>query len=307
MGKVKAAVSVLKEAGFTVSQICWSRPSCFDIAARKDQRLIFLKVQPDIGNVSPYDSMELRMISENFSAASLIISEETHEKPLEEDAVYSRFNVFAVTLKTFESIILRNTPPLIQAGPGGYYVEIDGEAIKRRRQELGLSAGDVAEKVGVSRRTLYGYERGMTKASVAAAYKLLCTLGVPVAKPVNVFEAWKRGKPPKAKPMRRVTGNKLMRKILKKLAEYNIVTVRKAPFDFVITVPEGDTRIIGGVEENEEKVLDRRVDEILSLSKVVNAHPVLVTENSKSINKDILCVPSEEISKIKRPEDLCKI
>ncbi|MEM1539501.1 MAG: helix-turn-helix domain-containing protein [Candidatus Bathyarchaeia archaeon] len=307
MERVRAAISVLKEASFTVSRICCSRPSCFDIAARKSEKLIFLKVQPDIGNVSPYDSMELRMISEKFSAASLLMSEETHEKPLEDDTVYSRFNVLAVTLKTFESIILRNTPPLIQAGPGGYYVEIDGEAIKRRRQELGLSVGEVAEKVGISRRTLYGYERGMTKASVTVAYKLLCTLGIPVAKPVNIFEAWKREKPLTAKARHMTTGNKLMRKILKKLANYNIIAVRKAPFDFVITVPEEDVRIIGGVTDGEEKVLDRRVDEILSLSKVVNAHPVLVTENSKSINKDISCVPSEDLSKIKSPEDLCKI
>lgn len=307
MGKVKAAKAALKDAGFTVSQICRSRPSCFDIAARKKDHLIFVKVQPDIGCISPNDSMELRIISESFSAASLLISEETREKPLEDDTVYSRFNVMAVTLKTFENIVLRNTLPLIQAGPGGYYVEIDGEVIKRRRQELGLSVGDVAEKVGISRRTLYGYERGMTKASVIAAYRLLCTLGVPVAKPVNIFETPKKGKPLKVKARRMIAGNKLMRKILKKLAKYNIVAVKKAPFDFVITVPEEDMRIIGGVAEDEEKVLDRRVDEILSLSKVVNAHPVLVTENSKSLDKDISCVPSGEISKIRCPEDLYKL
>ncbi|MEM3641098.1 MAG: transcriptional regulator, partial [Candidatus Bathyarchaeia archaeon] len=143
MGKVKAAETLLKNAGFTVSQICQSRPSCFDIAARKDKSLIFIKVQPDIGCVPSYDSMELRIISENVSASSLFISEKTREKPLEDDTVYLRFNVFAVTLKTFENIVLRKIYPLIQAGPGGYYVDIDGETIKRRRQELGLSVGEI--------------------------------------------------------------------------------------------------------------------------------------------------------------------
>ena len=308
--KIETAKAILKEAGFTVSQRCCSRPSCFDIAARKKESLILMKVQHDIGCVSPYDSLELRIIAEQVSAASLFISEKTRDKPLEDDTVYSRYNVLAVTPKTFENIVLRGVYPLVQAGPGGYYVEIDGEAIRRRRQELGLSVGEVAEKIGISRRTLYGYERGMSKASVTAAYKLLCTLGIPVAKPVDIFEVQKnRRKPLMAKARQIFTRNKLLHKIFKKLAGYNIVAVRKAPFDFVITVPKESVKIIGGVADGQETtLLNRRVEEILSLSEVVQAHPVLVTDGRKPVlDKDIPCVNGEEISRIKRPEDLCKL
>jgi len=308
-GKIKAVEDILKEGGFTVSQRCCSRPSCFDIAARKNESLIFVKVQHDIGCVSPYDSLELRIIAEQVSAAPLFISEKTRDKPLEDDTVYSRYNVLAVTPKTFENIVLKGIYPLIQAGPGGYYVEIDGEAIKKRRQELGLSVGEVAEKIGISRRTLYGYERGMAKASVTAAYNLLCTLGVPVAKPVDIFEKPKSHRKPLMARARQIfTRNKLLQKIFKKLADYNFVAVRKAPFDFMVTVPEEHMKIIGGVADSQETTLNRRVEEILSLSEVVQAHPVLVTDGGKpSLNKDIPCVDSEEISKIKSLEDLCKL
>jgi predicted transcriptional regulator len=61
------------------------------------------------------------------------------------------------------------------------------------------------------------------------------------------------------------------------------------------------------VAEEKELKLKRRVDEILSLSKVVQAHPVLVTENQKNVDKEISCISSDELSKIKSPEDLCKI
>ncbi len=307
--KVKAAESILKEGGFTVSQRCCSRPSCFDIAARKSESLIFIKVQSDIGCVSPYDSLELRIISEHVSAASLFISEKSREKHLEDDTVYSRYNVLAVTPKTFENIVLRKTYPLIQAGPGGYYVEIDGEAVKQRRQELGLSVGEVAEKIGISRRTLYGYERGMAKASVTTAYNLLCTLGIPVAKPVDIFEATKRQRKPFMTRARQIIiRNKLLQKIFKRLAGYNLVAVKKAPFDFVITVPEENMKIIGGIVNDKEATLNQRVEEILSLSKVVQAHPILVTEGQKpSLDKDISCVKGEELSKIKRSEDLRKL
>lgn len=304
-GSIKAADAILKEAGFTVSQRCCSRPSCFDFAAKKSKTVIFIKVQSDIGNVSPNDSMELRVISECVSASSLLISEKTREKPLEDDTVYSRYNVFAVTLKTFENVVLRKMYPLIQAGPGGYYVEMDGEAIKRRRHELGLSVGEMAEMMGISRRTLYGYERGMAKASVSVAYDLISLLGIPIAKPINMFKKSKNQHKCFLTTARQViTRNKLLRKISRKLARYDITAVKKAPFDFVINFQEEKMRIIGGVADNKERELNRRVDEILSVSRVIQAHPVLVTEGQKPSNKDILCIDSKEISKIKSLEDL---
>lgn len=304
-GGVKAAEAVLKEAGFAVSQICCSRPSCFDFAARKSKTLVLIKVESDVDNLSPSDSIELRVISECLSAASLLLSEKTRDKPLEDDTVYSRYNVSAVTLRTFENVVIRNTHPLIQAGPGGYYVEIDSEAIKRRRQELGLSVGEMAEMIGTSRRTLYGYERGMAKASVSAAYNMVWTLGIPVAKPINVFEksmSYRKCFLTKARHV--IARYRLLQRILGKFARYNVKTVKRAPFDFVIAVPEDKMRIIGGVANERERELDKRVDEILSVSRVVQAHPVLITEGQKPLNKDITCIHKAELSKIKHPEDL---
>ncbi|MEM3700863.1 MAG: helix-turn-helix domain-containing protein [Candidatus Bathyarchaeia archaeon] len=303
----KAPEEVLKEAGFRVSEKCCCRPSCFDYAARKGEKLIFIKFQHDIDNFSQTDSEELKIISKYISAASVLVSEKTREKPLEDDTVYSRYNVFAVTPKTFENIVLRNIHPLIQAGPGGYYVEIDWEAVKKRRQELGLSVGEMAEMVGISRRTLYGYERGLAKASVTAAYNLIYTLGIPVAKSVNIFEKSKeQRKCFLARAGHAIVRNKLLQRIFRKFARYNITAVKKAPFDFVVTVPE-KMRIIGGVASNNEKELNKRVDEIISVSRIVKAHPILITEGRKPTNKDIACIYKEEIAKIKNPEDLIKL
>jgi hypothetical protein len=46
------------------------------------------------------------------------------------------------------------------------------------------------------------------------------------------------------------------------------------------------------------------VDEILSVSKVVSAHPILITEGQEPANKDILCISSEKLSRIEDPADL---
>jgi putative transcriptional regulator len=300
-----SADAVLKEAGFTISDACCSRPSCFDFAARKNNTVIFIKFQSDIGNLSPNDCRELRVISESISAASLLIAEKAREKPLEDDTVYTRYDVVAVTPRTFENIAIHKTEPLIQAGPGGYYVDVDGEALKQKRQERGLSIGDMAKMVGLSRRTLYGYERGMAKASVTAAYNLIATLGIPVARPLNVFEKPRAGRKcflTKARDM--LTRNRLLQKAFGRLSRWNVTTVKRAPFDFVVSVPEEEMRIIGGVAGNNERELDRRINEILSVSRVVQAHAVLITEGHKPSNEEIFCIRSEELERIRNPEDL---
>jgi len=303
--RLRSPEDVLKEAGFDVSERCCARPSCFDFAARKNGTLILVKAQSDIDNLSLGDSLELKAISRCVSAASLLVGERAREKPLEDDTIYSRYEVSAVTPKTFEGIIIGKTYPLIHAGPGGYYVEIHSEAVKKRRQELGLSVGEMAEMIGISRRTLYGYERGMAKASVTAAYNLIYILGFPVAKPINVFE--------RSKEQRKcfllaaksaIAKSKLLQKIFAKFARCHVMTVKKAPFDFVITVPEEKMRIIGGVANNKERELNKRVDEILSVSRVVRAYPILITEERKQSTKDISCIGKEELSKIRTAGDL---
>ena len=301
-----AAESTLREAGFVVSEPCRSRPSCFDLAARKGESVVFMRVQPDIGSLSTSDSSELKAISESFSAPCLLIGEEAREKPLQDDTVYTRHDILAVTPRTFENVVVHNIRPLIQANPGGYYVEIDGEALKQRRQELGLSAGEVAEMVSTSRRTIYGYERGMAKASVAAAYNLIWALGIPVAKSVNILEKPENQRRScvltTAKLM--LARNRLLSKILRKCVRYHITAVKRAPFDFVISVPEERMRIIGGIANRKEVELERRVDEILSISRVTRARPILITEEQQQLYKDIVCISSEDVSRIKNPEDL---
>ena len=89
---LEAVESILTEAGFAVSLLCCSRPSCFDFAARKGEEQIFIKFERDIEKLSSDNSHELRVISEGFSAASLLVGEETRGKALSDDTVYTRYD-----------------------------------------------------------------------------------------------------------------------------------------------------------------------------------------------------------------------
>jgi len=296
-----ATESLLKNAGFQVSKRCVSRPSCFDVTVRKGEQLAFLKAFTNVGNITTKDALELKTISNSFSAAPLFISSKMRGKPIEDDTVYERYDVCTVTLKTLEDIVLHGMHPLIEAGPGGYYVSLNGDAIRETRQKLGLSIGKLAEMMGISRRTLYGYEKDMTKASVSVAYNLEWVLGTPLVKPINIFKRdLSIGFLAVAK--RIVTKSRFLQAVLKKFAQINfkVTPTLKAPFDFVAQFSEGQLMVLGGVISRKERNVEQRTEEIVSVSKVANAQPVLITDG-KQISEKVPHIRLEDFVKIKHP------
>ena len=297
-----ATESILEKAGFQVSKRCISRPSCFDLTARKGEQLAFLKAFANVGNITTRDALELKTISNFFSAAPLFISSKMRGKPLEDDTVHERYDIYAITLKTLEDIVFHNMHPLVEAGPGGYYVSLDGNAIRETRQKLGLSTGKLAEMMGISRRTLYGYEKGMTKASVSAAYNLEWALGTPLVKPINIFKKDFQNKSFFAIARRIMIQSRFLQAVLKKLAQINfkVTPTTKAPFDFVARFSEGKLMIVGGVVSRKEKNVEQRTEEIVSVSKVANAQPVLITDGEE-FSKGVPYIRLEDLVKIKHP------
>jgi putative transcriptional regulator len=295
----------LKNSGFEVSQICCSRLSCFDFAIKKRDNTVLVKVASDIDSYPVHLLRELKVVASRVPAAALLVSQHSHGNPLEDDTVYSRSHVNIVNAKTILRIAEQAGNPLVYAGRGGYTVQVYGEFIKRRREELGLSIGRLAALIGVSRRTLYGYEHGLARASVASAIKLSETLGIAVAKPIDVFEKKRKlSQCMLLKSKRDLMAKLLLRQILKKFSNCDISPVHNAPFDFVMKVPNENYLIIGGVATADEVDLNCRVSEILSICRVIYAYPVLITENKKKSSFDLSCFTVEDLSVLRSPEEL---
>jgi len=297
---------ILNKASFQVSQRCVARPSCFDFAARRGEQLTFVKALVDIGNVSGEEASELQWISKCFSATPLLIGDQTRKKSLEDDTIYLRYNIYAITPKTFGNVVLLQMHPLVTAGPGGYYVDLNGEVIRKKRQELGLSVGKLAELMGISRRTIYGYERGMAKASVSAAYNLEWILGLPVAQPTDVFQKQPKEEGFFAAAKRFIVRNRLLQTVLSKFArfDFSVAPTKRAPFDFVAQLRKEKLSIIGGVTCERERDVNQRTEEIMSVSEVVNAQAVFITDGKQVPKNNIPLIHSEELTKIKCQEDL---
>ncbi|MCW4035476.1 MAG: helix-turn-helix domain-containing protein [Candidatus Bathyarchaeota archaeon] len=297
---------ILQNAGFNLSQRCCTQYSCFDLVAQGRKKILFLRAHADIGNTHFNEAAELQKISGCFSAIPFIIGKTNHKKPLEDDTVYSRYNVYAISSKTLENMFLRGTNPLVEAGPGGYYIQLDGALIRKRRQKLGLSVGKLAEMVGISRRTLYGYERGMAKASVHTAYRLEWILGAPVVKNPDVFHGPERMclLSPSGELMDKY---RFLESVFRKLAQFNfsITSTVRAPFDFIARCPKEDVNIIGAViGDSNEQNIDQRIKELKSLGDVIGAYAVLVSYEKSNLDKGIPYICHDELAEMKCAEEL---
>jgi len=298
--------SLFEDAGFHLSRRCCTKPHCFDFVARREDNLLFTKVQTNIGNIYEKDAYGLTTLSDAFHATSLFICEKTRNKPIEDDTLYMRYGVRAITLRTLEDALFQGFGPLIEAGPGGYYVKLDGEAIRKERLENGLSMGKVAEVLGVSRRTLYGYERGLAKASVLTSYKLASILGIPVVEPLDLFQPIAKTEGFLATARRIISESRFLRFIIEKLRQFNftVFQLRRAPFDFVARSTINGVTLIGAIVYEEEDNFAIKTEEIVSISKVAGAQPIYLTDSDNISVDSIPLIQRKDFKKIKCCEDL---
>jgi putative transcriptional regulator len=179
--------AMLQDAGFAVSDRCAIRPKSFDLAARRGEDLVLLKI---LGNIDAFDGAtgaEMRRLGSYLNATPLVIGMRTRDEELKPGVVYFRHGVPVFNPDTAMDLFVEGVPPLIYAAPGGLYVNIDGDLLADERQERGWSLGQLANELGVSRRTVSKYEDGMN-ASIDVAIHLEELFDQPFSSPVEVMD-----------------------------------------------------------------------------------------------------------------------
>jgi putative transcriptional regulator len=179
--------AMLEDAGFTVSDRCAIRPKSFDIAARRGDDVLLLKLLANIDAFDGHTGTEMRRLGEYLEATPLVIGLRTRDEELDPGVIYFRHGVPVLSPDTAMDLFIEEVPPLIYAAPGGLYVNIDGDLLSDIRSEQDMSLGKLANELGVSRRTVSKYEDGMN-ASVEVAAELEEIFDRPLASPVNVLD-----------------------------------------------------------------------------------------------------------------------
>ncbi|WP_224332985.1 transcriptional regulator [Haloprofundus halobius] len=179
--------AMLRDADFVVSERCAVRPKSFDLAARRGEDLLLLKI---LGNIDAFDAVtgaEMRRLGNYLSATPMVLGMRTRDEDLKPGVVYFRHGVPVFNPDTAYDLFIEEVPPLIYAAPGGLYVDIDGDLLADERERRGWSLGRLASELGVSRRTVSKYEDGMN-ASIDVAIQLEKLFEQPFSTPVSVLD-----------------------------------------------------------------------------------------------------------------------
>ncbi len=292
--------AILAKAGFDISSALTMRGICFDVVARLDSRVLIVKVLSNVDAFSKENATEMKTLADALGATPLVVGERSSSGDLEAGIVYSRFNISIVSNETLADLLLEDSPPFIFAAPGGLYVRLDSELLKKTREGMGMSLGTMAEIAGVSRRTIQMYEAGMG-AMIDAALRIEESLGLPIIEPIDPFE-FKNDERDKEHrdehaPVDTFAVNQLCN------LGFSVRPVVRSPFE---AVSKNDKALMLTGFGSDDKKLAQRALVASDISRIVDKFSILIVERKhERDNIDSTAVVSnEELKKIDAPEEL---
>ena len=300
---IKETGEQLARSGFYVSDPHLMRGQSFDIIARRDNTLLFVKV---LGNVDAFPratAEELKFVAMTLKGAPLVVGERAGSGKLESGVIYSRFDVPILAKDTLEEFLDTGVAPFLFAAPGGLYVRLDGSALQRVRKERELTLGQLAEIGGVSRRTIQLYMEGMS-ASADVAFRLEDFLDTPLILPVDPFLST----PEKAEMRTSLSGfERFERHIFEKLVNlgFQVLPTAHSPFEALATEPKDNGLYVTGVGTKGEDV-GEKITVIASVSHVAEREFVVFIEKHRSGMRvrGLPVIDRQELKKVKDRDDL---
>jgi len=286
----ESALEALQSFGFKAS-LCHGFYS-FGIVARKGTTLLFIKTIHNLDNFREPEAQDLAALSNELSAAAIIISEHTNAGGLDEGVVYERYGVPAVTLQTFESC-LEEKYPRVKAVRGGFSVEIDTGLMQKRRKESGLSVGAIAHELGCSVRIVIEYER-KGRISVQNAMALEGILDADLTIPIRLFsQLAARGAEQDIPAFEKEVAERM------KALGFKIAYANKAPFN-IVAEDDGDI-LVGGLRK---AALEEKAMLLEAISEVMDANPMFVLKRYKRDSvKGIPVIKKKQLDEVSSSEE----
>jgi putative transcriptional regulator len=301
---------LMSRAGFTVSDRCDLRPVSFDLVARRDRDLVILKVLTNVDALSEPIAEEVKLLCKFLEARPVLVGLRAGTGDLEDGVVYARHGVPIVTPATLSSY-LEGDAPMVFAAPGGFYVQLDAQALRRARDDLNISLGVMAQIAGVSRRAIQMYEEGMG-ASIDAATRLEEFLKQELIRPLDPFRAFDPSKFQPATPPATQEGLDPMEALILRMLEglgYEVRATRRSPFN-ALTSAEGhrpDQPMLTGIGED-SPALRRRARVVTSLSRVTG-HPgfFVIERTTRTTIEGLPVVSRTELERLNDPEKILEL
>jgi len=213
----KASIFLLKKS-FTVKSLT---RSCFDILARNKERILLIKVLEDANSISHEFAEEMHKIAACIAATPIIISEKASDM-LQDNVVYTRFDIYTLNLNTFMNCI-NNKFPSIKRTQAGLTASLLGNKLKEKREQLGYSLNYLSKSIGVTSRMISKYENEDSEVTINKAMKIYDIFGHEVFNQVDIFS--------KIEKINLTTKTEFSKKYVN--LGFNATDIKKAPFDVI--------------------------------------------------------------------------
>ena len=255
----KINIFLLKK-GFTIKNLT---RTCFDILARRNEQILLIKVLEDANSITREYTQEMISVAAYISASPFVIAEKAGGR-LEDNVVYSRFNIHTLNLGTFFNCV-NNKFPFIKRSQAGLTASVVGKKLKEKREELGYSLNALSKKIGVTSRMIMKYENENSEVTINRAMKLYDLFGHHVFNEVDVF--MQRNNPE----------SRFETAVSKKYVElgFDATETKKTPFDIISK--KGDEIILTGVSDTVNPQMQ-------SLSKLLEADNLVIFSKKKPKN-----------------------
>ena len=264
---------LLKQAGFTISARCYLRPRSFDLAARKEDLFILIKILSNIDGLNERTAVEVRRLAKHLLGRTILVGEKSRDQYLERGAVYFRYGIPTVSVPTLADCLLDGVLPLVYAAHGGLYVRIDGSLIRQLRLDRGISLGALGSRLGVSRRTISKYETENMDTSIDVAVKLEEIFEEELILPVDLFKSGNLEDKPE-----QITDNILQ--LLSKMG-FEVFPTAQAPFNAVTR--DEDLVVLTGISKFSQNML-KKAQLMSSLSTVARTHSAVIVEGESRVD-----------------------
>jgi putative transcriptional regulator len=291
---------IFKTAGFDTS-ICELR-CCFDIVAKGSSMTFLIIVSPNIDSIPNDYIHSMKCLCYYFRSHPLIVGSRTKSMDLLEGVVYTRDDIPALSIETLEQLIVDNAPPLVYSDRGGIYVKINGDILKKIRENMGTSISEFSKELGISKSTLYDYEHSKRGVELSTALRIEEFVDYPLIKPVDIIDnivekRFSIDEKPKS------AFEKYVFNIFDDLG-FKVHPTNKTPFDAVVNggKRKNDMVMLTGVSDMDTKNLKRRVMILHDVSRVLDRDAFFVI-NSRTTSKAIEGLPIVLVNEIKKIPD----
>ncbi len=280
--------------------------SCFDMVARKRLLLLLLKVLINIDGFTGQQAEEIKKVASSILASPLVVGVKSKHEYLEEDVVYERHGIPVIAPETLRNMIVDEIYPEVFADRGGYFVEVDGNAIKEARERENLSLKDLANHAHVSRETIYKYEHGMVRASPETVITLENILNMKITLSVDIF---------KIPESENISTSENTPKELANLG-FGVIPTNKTPFDAIAkSDPEMEElkkniSMITNMDKNRnQKILQKMALNVKDLSCVTGTEAVFIFEQKKKVEciEGVPVVHNWELGEMENSKEFLKI